>query len=189
MYVEHERNRNTYGGGKSASAENTYVRYFKSKRLEDIIFDHGRAHFSNASPLEQRALMAFVHFLKCVLEPNPWKRLTGLQALNHPFLTETFVHDENPTNQTSLLFTRGISDWKAPWDPTIWERKKLYDRKKKQKYQNNSNTAAVSSCLTNAVLPLNTTANLKLHPLNQSLQSHQGQLVRGDPVSPEFSTV
>ena len=190
LFVEHERKKSTNGSGKGASTENNNVRYFKSKRLEDIIFDHGRAHFSNASPLEQRGLMAFVHFLKCMLEPNPWKRLTGLQALQHPFLTETFVRSEHPSNQTSSLFTRGIADWKAPWDPSIWERKQLYDRNKKQKHQTSHNQVMTSNVIANTGLPASVTVNTNIGLLPSSNQALQpGILVRGDPISPEFSAV
>ncbi|EEC42920.1 predicted protein, partial [Phaeodactylum tricornutum CCAP 1055/1] len=58
-------------------------KYFKRKRLSDILTLHGQ----NTQKEDQDLLPAFVHFLYGLLDPDPWKRTTAFQALHHPFLT------------------------------------------------------------------------------------------------------
>ncbi|EED88177.1 hypothetical protein THAPSDRAFT_37862, partial [Thalassiosira pseudonana CCMP1335] len=58
-------------------------RYFKKKKLEDIVMHHGVCNTKK----EREQLGLFVHFLKGVLDPDPWKRWTAHQASMHPFLT------------------------------------------------------------------------------------------------------
>ena len=184
IYVEQERKLNNSAYGKSSSTtENTNVRYFKSKRLEDIVMEHGRT--SSLNVVEERGLMAFVHFLKCILEPNPWNRLTGRQALEHPFLTQAYIHDPN-----------ALKNWAVPSDPSLERRRNLhYQRKQQQQqqqYRRNQNPPIHSSgSQVGHRIPIipNQNASMVILQPNSSILGQQPFLVQGDPISPEFSSM
>jgi len=69
-------------------------RYFKRKKLEDIVMLHGHGTVRKNSA-ELISLKWFIHLLKGMLEPDPHKRWTAKQALGHPFFSpddvEAFV--------------------------------------------------------------------------------------------------
>jgi serine/threonine protein kinase len=101
-------------------------RYFKRKKLEDIVLLHG--HVSNkpqgqstaANPEVTIAQNWFIHFLKGMLDPDPWNRWTSQQALSHPFLSDKPMQIQQRTN-TGLSLDELV--WSPPWDPTICQRK------------------------------------------------------------------
>jgi dual specificity protein kinase YAK1 len=70
-------------GGLSKLEQQQTNRYFKKTKLEDIVMHHGVCN----TVKERKQLGLFVHFLKGVLEIDPWKRWTAYQASMHPFLT------------------------------------------------------------------------------------------------------
>lgn len=67
-------------GGLAKLEKQPTNRYFKRKRLRDIIMLHGHSD-------DREQLGLFVHFLMGLLDPDPWKRWTAYQASQHPFLT------------------------------------------------------------------------------------------------------
>jgi hypothetical protein len=103
-------------GGLAKLEKQPTNRYFKRKRLADIIMLHGQA--SPGTSKEELGL--FVHFLlgaciwnSCrtflsfamylvslcffcflsgILDPDPWKRWTAYQASMHPFITGSVAH-------------------------------------------------------------------------------------------------
>jgi serine/threonine protein kinase len=111
-------------------------RYFKRKRLADILFLHAQ----NSTGEDRRLVPAFVHFLHGVLDPDPWKRLSAFQAAQHPFVTGDLMKlrakdsdmilntkDENLANLDLDFY------WQIPWDPAICKRKLLNVQKIREK--------------------------------------------------------
>ena len=81
--------------------------------------------------LEQLGL--FVHFLKGVLDPDPWKRWTAHQAYMHPFLSGSSAY---------RIKSGGVGGakpydihWVPPWDASISRRKLMAIQKTKEKAQ------------------------------------------------------
>lgn len=81
--------------------------------------------------LEQLGL--FVHFLKGVLDPDPWKRWTAHQAYMHPFLSGSSAY---------RIKSGGVGGakpcdihWVPPWDASISRRKLVAIQKTKEKAQ------------------------------------------------------
>jgi serine/threonine protein kinase len=111
-------------------------RYFRKKSLSGIL----NLHSSNLPEDERILLAAFEHFLLGVLDPDPWKRWTAFQAVQHPFVTGQLVQlrkknadmrlEARETNQANLILNYY---WKAPWDPAICRRKLLNVQKMREK--------------------------------------------------------
>lgn len=125
-------------GGISRLEQQPGNRYFKRTRLADILFLHGLTTVGD----DKELLPSFVHFLYGLLEPDPWKRWTTFQALQHPFLTGDLEklrikppavkqrgNDENQANIVLSLY------WEAPWDPAICRRKLLSVQQLREKQQ------------------------------------------------------
>jgi serine/threonine protein kinase len=121
-------------------------KYFKRKRLSDILTLHGQ----NTQKEDQDLLPAFVHFLYGLLDPDPWKRTTAFQALHHPFLTEKF-RDLKPRISTTGLDANEASVanleldvvWQPPWDPAICKRKLAYAQKARERQHTARRTLSV----------------------------------------------
>ncbi|KAL3764326.1 hypothetical protein ACHAW5_008923 [Stephanodiscus triporus] len=123
-------------GGLSKLEQQQTSRYFKKTRLEDIVMHHGVCNTAK----EREQLGLFVHFLKGVLEIDPWKRWTAHQASMHPFLTGSSVYRikaSNPRDVGSNGTCLGVkpSDilWVPPWDASISKRKLVALQKTKEK--------------------------------------------------------
>lgn len=123
-------------GGLTKLEKQPGNRYFKRKRLVDILVLQ-----SQNSPKECKTLLpAFVHFIYGMLDPDPWKRWTAFQALQHPFITGELEKlkkrrpgialDPKTTNQANLELDL---HWEPPWDPTICKRKLLNAQKLREK--------------------------------------------------------
>jgi dual specificity protein kinase YAK1 len=123
-------------GGLAKLEKQPGNRYFKCKRLVDIL----SAHALSASPEDKELLPSFTHFLYGLLDPDPWKRWTALQAVQHPFLTgdasqlrtklpgmKLDVKEENIANVELGVF------WQCPWDPSICRRKLLSVQRLREK--------------------------------------------------------
>jgi len=125
-------------GGLAKLEKQVTNRYFKRKRLSEIIIHKGLS----GAPEDKDTLDLFVHFLYGILDPDPWKRWTAQQAAKHPFLTGApFVRrgsqerhtkqskEENQANSLCDIY------WEAPWDPNICRRKLLGVQKIREKQQ------------------------------------------------------
>jgi dual specificity protein kinase YAK1 len=118
-------------GGVAKLEQQPTNRYFKKKKLEDIVMHHGVCNTKK----EREQLGLFVHFLKGVLDPDPWKRWTAHQASMHPFLTGSTVYRSRlevgagGTRESKLYAIH----WVPPWDPSICRRKLLMVQKTKEK--------------------------------------------------------
>jgi serine/threonine protein kinase len=125
-------------GGLAKLQKQPGNRYFKLQKLADILMLHAK----NISVEEKDALSSFVHFLYGVLDPDPWKRWTAFQALQHPFLIGDFGQfrrksdemklDSKEENQANLKLDLY---WQAPWDPAICRRKLLNVQKMREQQQ------------------------------------------------------
>lgn len=114
-------------GGLSKLEQQQTNRYFKKKRLEDIVMHHGVCNTKK----EQEQLCLFVHFLKGVLDPDPWKRWTAHQASMHPFLTGSSVY-RIKSREGDGAKPYDIH-WVPPWDASISKRKLMLIQKTKEK--------------------------------------------------------
>jgi dual specificity protein kinase YAK1 len=123
-----EEEKQSKGGAHKLEQQPT-SRYFKKKKLEDIVMHHG----SGKTKKEKEELGLFVHFLKGLLEPDPWKRYTAFQASMHPFLSGSKSYrvkmemGKDGTKSTPMPYD--IS-WVQPWDPSIPRRKLMVVQKK-----------------------------------------------------------
>jgi len=79
-------------GGKLRLEKQRHSRYFKKKRLADIVLHKGQ---SGTTKEDKYDLDLFVHFLHGLLDPDPRKRWTALQASQHPFLTGSRIREHN----------------------------------------------------------------------------------------------
>jgi dual specificity protein kinase YAK1 len=111
-------------------------RYFKYKRLVDIVTSHAHSVRND----DEELLPSFVHFLYGLLDPDPWKRWTAFQAIQHPFLTGDArqLQKKSPgmkLNQTEQNLANLELDfvWQGPWDPSICRRKLLSVQKLREK--------------------------------------------------------
>lgn len=125
-------------GGLAKLEQQPTNRYFKKKRLEDIVMHHGVCNTKK----EKEQLGLFVHFLKGVLDPDPWKRWTAKQASMHPFLTGSNLY-RNKLGEIGPDGTRSGTKpydihWVPPWDASICRRKLLVVQKTKEKSRRNS---------------------------------------------------
>lgn len=125
-------------GGLAKLEQQPTNRYFKKKRLEDIVMHHGVCNTKK----EKEQLGLFVHFLKGVLDPDPWKRWTAKQAYMHPFLTGSNLYrsklgDVGPDGTRSGPKPYDIH-WVPPWDASICRRKLLVVQKTKDRSRRNS---------------------------------------------------
>jgi len=115
-------------GGLSKLEKQPGNRYFKCNRLVDIL----ALHVQPGAVEDKELLPSFVHFLYGVLDPDPWKRFTAFQVIQHPFITgdlsqlrvktADMVLDAKEENQANLEL--GLF-WQPPWDPAICRRKLL----------------------------------------------------------------
>ena len=113
-------------------------RYFRRTKLPDIL----SLHAQNLQGEEGALVPCFIHFLYGMLDPDPWKRWTAFQAMQHPFLTGALHHlrrktesdkfDQKDTNHANLDLD---FYWKPPWDPAICRRKLLNVQKMREKQQ------------------------------------------------------
>lgn len=125
-------------GGLAKLEQQPTNRYFKKKRLEDIVMHHGVCNTKK----EKEQLGLFVHFLKGVLDPDPWKRWTAKQASMHPFLTGSNLYrsklgEVRPDGTRTGAKPYDIH-WVPPWDASICRRKLLVVQKTKEKSRRNS---------------------------------------------------
>ena len=137
-------------GGLAKLEQQQTNRYFKKIKLEDIVMHHGVCNTKN----EREQLGLFVHFLKGVLDPDPWKRWTAHQASMHPFLTGSSAYRvKTASGEVGADGTRAGAKpyeiyWKPPWDASIPRRKMLAVQKSKEKQakilRRNSNSLAES---------------------------------------------
>ena len=131
-------------GGQTKLEKQPANRYFKRQKLADIVLLHGQTR----EDLEQ--LQLFVHFLHGVLDPDPWKRWTAMQASQHPFVTggklpqrrtkgEKQEGGIQPTTDSTAKAGGNKSrldvHWMPPWDPSICRRKLLNVQKTRDKQQ------------------------------------------------------
>jgi hypothetical protein len=95
-------------------------RYFKRTKLEDIVMLHGRGSLRKNST-ELVSLKWFIHLLKGMLEPDPHKRWTARQSLEHPFFSDdiTLTHQQQNPDLRNFI-------WKPSWDPSILRRQLQY---------------------------------------------------------------
>ncbi|KAL7477053.1 hypothetical protein ACHAW6_002870, partial [Cyclotella cf. meneghiniana] len=125
-------------GGLAKLEQQPTNRYFKKKRLEDIVMHHGVCNTKK----EREQLGLFVHFLKGILDPDPWKRWTAKQASMHPFLTGSNLYrsklGEVGADGTRLGAKPYDIHWVPPWDASICRRKLLVVQKTKDKSRRNS---------------------------------------------------
>jgi dual specificity protein kinase YAK1 len=113
-------------GGAHKLEQQATSRYFKKKKLEDIVMHHG----SGKTKKEKEELSLFVHFLKGLLDPDPWKRYTAFQASMHPFLSGSKSYRiKMEETKDGTKSTPKIS-WVQPWDPSIPRRKLMVVQKK-----------------------------------------------------------
>jgi hypothetical protein len=77
-----------------------------------------------------------------LLDPDPWKRLTAFQAVQHPFLTGNLKQLRKKTQdmkfdpkEENLANLELDVVWQAPWDPSICRRKLLNVQKLREKQQ------------------------------------------------------
>lgn len=160
---------------KFDNSSNTTNRYFKRKKLADIVHLHGQ--YCTNDEEDKKFLKLFVHFLKGILDPDPWTRLTAHQALSHPFITGNVALCEVGTQEII---------WSAPWDPTICRRKLLNVQKNREKQlRRNAGTQHQQKPIGASQLSVSTVAasnDQPTSPINKKV------LTRGKPVSPEFSS-
>lgn len=111
-------------GGLSKLEQQQTNRYFKKKKLEDIVMHHGVCNTKK----EREQLGLFVHFLKGVLDPDPWKRWTAHQASMHPFLTGSSAY-RIKSSGSDVSGGGGAKPydihWVPPWDASAISRRKL----------------------------------------------------------------
>lgn len=123
-----EEEKQSKGGAHKLEQQPT-SRYFKKKKLEDIVMHHG----SGKTKKEKEELGLFVHFLKGLLDPDPWKRYTAFQASMHPFLSGSKSYrikiEVGKDGKKSTPKPYDIS-WVQPWDPSIPRRKLMVVQKK-----------------------------------------------------------
>lgn len=125
-------------GGLGKLEKQSGNRYFKRKRLVDILM----LHAMSISVEDKELLPSFIHFLYGLLDHDPWKRLTSFQASQHPFVTGDFsqlrkrppeiTFDSKEENQANLELE---TYWQPPWDPSICRRKLLNVQKIREKQQ------------------------------------------------------
>ena len=108
-------------GGLAKFEKQHTNRYFKRKKLTDIVMLHG------GSKEDSEQLSLFVHFLLGILDPDPWKRWTAFQAAQHPFLTG--ASPRRKSDDVDSIY------WIPPWDPSICRRKLLNVQKMREKQQ------------------------------------------------------
>ena len=124
-------------GGLSKLEQQQTNRYFKKTKLEDIVMHHGVCN----TVKERKQLGLFVHFLKGVLEIDPWKRWTAYQASMHPFLTGSTnyrIKTASGTKDADVNTCLGVKQpydiiWVPPWDKSISKRKLVVLQKTKEK--------------------------------------------------------
>jgi dual specificity protein kinase YAK1 len=116
-------------GGLSKLEQQHTNRYFKKTRLDDIVMHHGVCNTTK----EREQLCLFVHFLKGVLEIDPWKRWTAHQASMHPFLTGGSVYRIKASSVGGVGVKPCDIQWVPPWDASISKRKLVVLQKTKEK--------------------------------------------------------
>lgn len=122
-------------GGLAKLEKQPANRYFKKKKLSDIIMHKGQSGQAE----EKEDLDLFIHFLYGLLDPDPWKRWTAYQAAQHPFITgEQIVRPSEgsvPDSQNSENHANSVVDmyWEPPLDPGICRRKLLSVQKVREK--------------------------------------------------------
>lgn len=145
-------------GGLTKLEQQQTNRYFKKKRLEDIVMHHGVCNTQK----DREQLGLFVHFLKGLLHPDPWKRWTAHQVLNHPFLSGNSVYRMKASSGVvDVDGTRlGVRPydilWVPPWDASISRRKLILIQKEKEKEAQQaqvSNNSRVCRRVSGADLP------------------------------------
>jgi hypothetical protein len=122
-------------GGLAKLEKQPGNRYFKRRRLADIIFLRGQSMSSS----DKELVPAFVHFLYGLLDPDPWKRWTAFQAMQHPFLTGDLekLRPKRPEVELNLKEENHANivldfSWEAPWDAAICRRQLLNVQKMRE---------------------------------------------------------
>ena len=127
-------------GGLSKLEQQQTNRYFKKTRLDDIVMHHGVCNTTK----EREQLCLFVHFLKGVLEIDPWKRWTAYQASMHPFLTGSSVYRIKASSVGGVGVKPCDIHWVPPWDASISKRKLVVLQKTKEKAAQQAQVASSS---------------------------------------------
>jgi len=140
-------------GGMKKLEQQPGNRYFKRKLLADIMMLYG----SKATGSDKMLLPAFVHFVHGLLEPDPWKRWSSFQAIQHPFLTgdldslvlKTSQHSMNSKgeNQANVMLS---TYWEVPYDPQIRRRKLLIAQRTRERHHSLRRASSASSFSDNA---------------------------------------
>ncbi|KAL9187394.1 hypothetical protein ACHAXT_001497 [Thalassiosira profunda] len=133
-YIAHLTSEEKRSKGGAAKLEQQQTnRYFKKRKLEDIVMHHGVCNTNK----EREQLGLFVHFLKGVLDPDPWKRWTAHQASMHPFLTGSTVYRIKTMSGDGTAVDGKAKpyeiQWQPPWDASISKRKLLVIQKTQEK--------------------------------------------------------
>ena len=147
------------GGLAKLEQQSATNRYFKRKRLADIVELHGHCGPNGGTEAEREGVALFVHFLRGILDPDPWKRWTAHQASMHPFVTGSKNYRRAGGDFSALAAVAGIETtsasaaaaaaaaqgagarrhndicWVPPWDPSICRRKLLSVQKAREKQQ------------------------------------------------------
>jgi len=161
------------GQRKGAVADYNKNRYFRQKRLADIVARHG-GRAATATEADRVALRHFVHFLTGLLEPDPWRRWTAYQAISHPFLMGGTFRVATPADAhgavEALAHGRGPDDpgaWSPRWDASICHRRLLHVERSREMQSRRGRGAAGTGC---------------------AASPERRTLVRGKAISPEFSS-
>ncbi len=171
-YINHlsEEEKQSKGGAHKLEQQPT-SRYFKKKKLEDIVMHHG----SGKTKKEKEELGLFVHFLKGLLDPDPWKRYTALQASMHPFLSGSKsyrIKIDVAKDGTKITPKPYDISWVQPWDPSIPRRKLMVVQKKGSRRSSLPSQQSVPETETAENTYLLPTRTLDIYgtPLRNSLQ-------------------
>eukprot|EP00980_Cylindrotheca_fusiformis_P008060 scaffold1717_cov117-Cylindrotheca_fusiformis.AAC.11 len=123
-------------GGLAKLEKQPANRYFKKRKLADIISHKGRS----GQPEDSHLLDLFIHFLYGILNPDPWKRWTAHQAAQHPFFTGISSGQRiqeslfgNTKNENRAVVEE--LHWEPPLDPGICRRRLLTVQKVREMHQ------------------------------------------------------
>ena len=178
-------------GGMEKLQKQPGNRYFKRTKLSDILALHGRS----STGADKDLVPAFIHFLYGILDPDPWKRLTAFQAVQHPFISgeihtlrpktddiEINVKEENQANLMLDTF------WPPPWDPAICRRKLLNVQKIREKQQAARRTMGgrpYGSFKSQVLVPSQRSSSVQLNPMhrdeNSAHDNHQQVRQNAEP--------
>mmetsp|Transcript_5690 Transcript_5690/g.8249 ORF Transcript_5690/g.8249 Transcript_5690/m.8249 type:complete len:1322 (+) Transcript_5690:203-4168(+) len=184
-------------GGLSKLEQEPTKRYFNCSLLEDIILSYRNC----TNPADREKVCLFVHFLKGILDPDPWKRWTARQASMHPFITGNAPHLRRtnginsitqhvgkPNYDTHALMPSDIF-WTPDWDPSICRRKLFFVQKAREKQNNhipgNNNIAILPS--SNSNFQQNIVQQSSTSPIQNKIETSEKIRAPKEFPSPEFA--